>query len=40
MPAQNPEDLSQLFADAIRRGDLDAAMALFVFTLGNRMSRS
>ena len=29
MPAQNPEDLSPLFQNAIRSGDVDGALALY-----------
>ena len=29
MPAQNPEDLSRLFVEAMRAGDLDAVIALY-----------
>jgi ketosteroid isomerase-like protein len=29
MPAQNPEDLGQLFSQAMKAGDLDAVLALY-----------
>lgn len=29
MPARNPEDLGQLFAQAMKTGDLDALLAIF-----------
>ena len=29
MPAQSPQQLNELFADAISKGDLDAVLALF-----------